>query len=34
MAPGIIAETILTLWLLVKAVDVPKWHAKAGTSQL
>ncbi len=25
LAPGIIAETTLTLWLLVKGVDVTKW---------
>jgi Domain of unknown function (DUF4386) len=28
-APGIIAETALTLWLVVRGVDVPKWKERA-----
>lgn len=27
LAPGIIAETSLTLWLLIKGVDVAKWKS-------
>lgn len=29
MLPGIIAETTLTLWLLVKGVDVDRWKERA-----
>jgi hypothetical protein len=30
MAPGIVGEGSLMLWLLVKGVDVPKWEEQAG----
>jgi hypothetical protein len=30
LAPGIIGEGILTLWLLVVGVHVPKWQEQAG----
>lgn len=29
-APGIIGECILTLWLVVKGVDAPRWKEQAG----
>ena len=29
LAPGIIGELTLTLWLLVKGVDEPRWRAQA-----
>jgi hypothetical protein len=29
MAPGILGEVVLTLWLLVKGVDVPRWNEVA-----
>lgn len=29
MAPGILGETVLTLWLLIKGIDVGKWNEKA-----
>jgi hypothetical protein len=29
MAPGILGETILTFWLLIKRLDVGKWKEKA-----
>ena len=28
MLPPLVAETSLALWLLVKGVDVPRWHAR------
>jgi hypothetical protein len=30
MAPGILAEGLLTLWLLSFGVNIPKWQKKAG----
>ena len=30
MLPGVLAESALTLWLLVKGVDVPQWNGRAG----
>jgi hypothetical protein len=30
MFPGILGEVALTLWLLVKGVNVPKWNEEAG----
>jgi hypothetical protein len=29
MAPGILGETVLTVWLLIKGIDVDKWNEKA-----
>jgi hypothetical protein len=29
MFPGIFGETVLTLWLLVKGVDVARWREQA-----
>jgi hypothetical protein len=34
MFPGILGETILTLWLLVKGVDVAKWEAREGRRRI
>lgn len=31
--PGMVGEGLLTLWLLVKGVDVPKWMAAAGAAK-
>ncbi len=33
LAPGIIGEGVLTLWLLVAGVDVPRWQAQARASR-
>jgi hypothetical protein len=30
MAPGVLGETALTLWLLVRGVDVQRWNERAG----
>jgi hypothetical protein len=30
MLPGVIGETALTLWLLIKGLDVAKWKEAAG----
>ena len=30
MIPGILAETILTLWLLIRGVDAPRWTEQLG----
>ena len=30
LAPGILGEGSLTLWLIVIGVNVPKWEKKAG----
>jgi hypothetical protein len=32
MAPGIIGEGALTLWLLVKGVDAERWKEQAGAA--
>jgi hypothetical protein len=32
LAPGIVAETTLTLWLLIKGVDVARWTSVSGHS--
>jgi hypothetical protein len=32
LAPGIIGEGALTLWLLVKGVDVPRWKEQAAAA--
>lgn len=32
MAPGMIGEGALTLWLLLKGVDAPRWTAQAGAT--
>jgi len=34
LAPGIVGEGILTLWLLFAGVDVRRWHEQAGTMPL
>jgi hypothetical protein len=34
MGPGVIGEGALALWLVLKGVDVRKWLARAGVSQL
>jgi hypothetical protein len=34
MAPGILAETMLTLWLLVPDVDAQRWKEQAATARL
>ena len=31
MIPGILGETALTLWLLVKGVNLPRWKEQAGS---
>jgi hypothetical protein len=31
-APGIVAETALTLWLVVRGVDVSRWEERAGAA--
>jgi len=33
LAPGILGESSLTLWLLVKGVDVPKWEEQAASQR-
>jgi hypothetical protein len=33
MIPGILGEAALTVWLIVKGVDVPKWKAAAGVGE-
>jgi hypothetical protein len=33
MLPGIIGETTLTLWLLVKGVNVPKWKEQSPSTR-
>jgi hypothetical protein len=32
MAPGVIGEVSLTLWLLVKGVNVRRWKGQAGAA--
>ena len=32
LAPGILGEGSLTLWLLVKGVNVQRWNEHAGTT--
>lgn len=34
LAPGIVGEGVLTLWLLFAGVDVRRWHEQAGTMPL
>ena len=32
MAPGILAETVLTLWLLIRGVNAQRWKEQAATA--
>ena len=32
-APGIVGETALTLWLVVRGLDVPRWKERAGVRE-
>jgi hypothetical protein len=34
LAPGIVGEGALTLWLLLVGVDVRRWHEQADTARL
>ena len=34
MAPGILAETVLTLWLLIPGVDTQRWKEQAAASAI
>ncbi|SPE40637.1 hypothetical protein SBA3_3800029 [Candidatus Sulfopaludibacter sp. SbA3] len=33
MAPGILAETILTIWLLIPGIKAQRWKEQAATAQ-
>jgi hypothetical protein len=32
LIPGVIGETLLTLWLIVRGVDVERWNAQASVT--
>ena len=34
MFPGVLGESVLTLWLLIKGVNVQRWNAQSGGREL
>lgn len=34
MLPGVLGESVLTLWLLIKGVNVQRWNAQSGGREL